>query len=770
MTISPYSPLDSGRGEVRVLDLQPDPDYGSLVKCSMRVARLEDRPVYEALSYTWGCKGAGQSILLDGIVFPVFENLEAALRRLRRPRQARTLWIDALCINQDDIEERGAQVKLMRDVYEIATQVNVWLGEPTAGAEIGLNRLISSNPSTRAVRNRARHIEIETNFLGVKPDHVSELRSSFSPSADLVRTDLEKDEIRELLCRPWWNRVWIIQEAVVARKLKVLCGSWEVEWETLETETKDQDLTERQQLLSTYLDSELLSFSDNTFDEINEMRRKWSRKEAAKSDSSTLYSLLYSLRRLACTDPRDRVFAFLGLIPPTLRDVFSPNYSLPVGEIYSRFCKSVIAKTGTLDILNCTREWRGVSKPTTDSRIYSIYDRARYFDLEANVKSGKGDGLVKAPARLPDGWERCRNGGVVTYFDHNTQTRHNESPLAHVTCQPSTQLDRQRCPPKCKKVWDNLGRADIEFNVQEDVDSTIHADTLALPTWAPNWAAHTAQDPKPFLDWDKDTGCTKTFRATGSSYAQVPPDDGGDTLSLTGFQFDVIEELGQPWNPTSRAPPLTRAGIQELESWEALGSKAHALCPYGGEKGRSEALWRTHLGDYPGDGACPPDARIWVEIWYNREGRMVQRQSEVEPPSGSSSIGWLNEASNAERFVYECWEKRNGRSSWLNKLREMYDAWAVSRKYMPYLQRIWDTCAHRALFVTSRGYIGLAPWNAQLGDSICLLEGGKTPFLLRKAREGDYYHFVGECYVYGIMGGEAMANYSKLDLEIFDIQ
>ncbi|KAI1496814.1 heterokaryon incompatibility protein-domain-containing protein [Biscogniauxia marginata] len=767
MVKSAYQSIDSERGEIRLLDLHPAPDHEALIECSMRVVRLEDQPAYEALSYTWGNKGAGQSIILDGVVFPVFENLEAALRRLRRPRKTRTLWIDAVCINQDDIEERGAQVKLMRDVYEMATQVNIWLGEPTSGAEIGLNRLISSNPSTRASRNREKHHEIEVNFLGTSLGYLSELRSSFSPSADLLRTDLEKDEIRELLCRPWWNRIWIIQEAVVARKLHVLCGSWEVEWEALEAETKDQDLLERQQSLSTFLDSELLSFADNTFDDINSMRLTWAQKEQVNSDT-TLYRLLYDLRRLACTDPRDRVFAFLGLIPPRMRDVFSPDYSRPVGEVFGRFCKAVIAKTGTLDILNCTREWRGIIKPITNYRVYSIYDRARYFDLTATVKSGKGNILIKAPARLPDGWERCRDGGVITYFDHNTQTRHNESPLINTICQLSTQLDRQKCPQGCKKGWDNLGRANIEFNVREDVNPITHDAGFLLPTWTPNWAVRTAQDPKPLLDWAKEAGEPSVFRASGSSYAGPSVDIDGDVLSLAGVKFDTIRELGQPWNPMSEVPPLTRTGILELEGWEALAEPDHPMCPYGGREGRLDALWRTHIGDYPNEGAEPPEARIWIEMWYNREGRVLHREGD-ELYSGSS-IGWRNEASNAERFVYELWEKLNGKAKWINKLREMYDAWAIARKYMPYLQRIYDTCAHRRLFITSRGYIGLAPWNAKPGDTICLLEDGKTPFILRKAHMSDYWHFVGECYVYGIMGGEAMAEYSKLDLEIFDIR
>jgi hypothetical protein len=80
---------------------------------------------------------------------------------------------------------------------------------------------------------------------------------------------------------------------------------------------------------------------------------------------------------------------------------------------------------------------------------------------------------------------------------------------------------------------------------------------------------------------------------------------------------------------------------------------------------------------------------------------------------------------------------------------------SVSKMYGTYVKRIHRVCAHRALFVTRKGYIGLAPWNAKVGDAVFVLEGGKTPFLLRQYAAGGAHAFVGESYLYGIMAGEA---------------
>ncbi|KAI1770775.1 HET-domain-containing protein [Hypoxylon cercidicola] len=728
MRVSPYRPLDSDNGEIRLLELFPAPEYSSPIECALHPVKLSEKPSFEALLYTWGGKGAGQSITLDGVDLPVFENLEAVLRRLRRPTKSCTLWIDAICINQDDLEERASQVKLMRDVYEGAIGVTIWLGEPSRGAELELYG--------------------KTGGLG------TETALWFSPSTDRLRNGLEKDEIRELMCRPWWSRVWIIEEAVVSRKLKILCGSWEIEWDTLDAETKEENISVKQVALIKVMHPELLSFADSTLDDINTMRRK---RVDAKTGNN-IYELLYNLRRLACTDPRDRIFAFLGLLSSEMGMILSPDYKRSIGDIYTRFCRAVILKARTLDILNCTREWRGVTKPVTNSRVYSVYERARHHDTAGKVQA-EGDSEPSGGAvKLPVGWERCIDGGVVTYFDHNTQTRHNESPMAGKVHPWASRLERQTCPKGCQKTRDNLDRPSIKFDLdeKESPPSWSEDEFPGLPSWVPNWAARTSQDPKPFLDWSKKIDDHGPFQASVYSYAEISPDLDSEVLSLTGLEFDTIEEIASPWH---------RWGIPELEQWTTLASQDHPTCPYGGQEGRLEAIWRTHIGDYPGEGAVPASDRVFVELWFDKEGWVSPVEIE---PMDSFDAGGSGDATHASRLLYEAWRKINGKGKFFNKLREMWDVWAVGRQYLPYLERLYNTCAHRALFVTSKGYIGLAPWNAQAGDKICLLSGGKTPFLLRESKNDDH-NFVGECYVYGIMGGEAWAGRSEKSPEKFHI-
>ncbi|KAF2461212.1 heterokaryon incompatibility, partial [Lineolata rhizophorae] len=89
---------------------------------------LRSSPKYEALSYTWGDALDRHSIACEGKTIRVTANLLSALQHLRQPDVTRILWVDAVCINQGNIAERDAQVRMMGDIYRMAARVLVWLG------------------------------------------------------------------------------------------------------------------------------------------------------------------------------------------------------------------------------------------------------------------------------------------------------------------------------------------------------------------------------------------------------------------------------------------------------------------------------------------------------------------------------------------------------------------------------------------------------------------------------------------------------------------
>jgi len=139
-----YRPLDPSRIQIRVLQVHAAPESStSTVHCTIKHVSLLDRPLpqYEAMSYAWGDPSLRCSIILDGFPTDVPASSEQALRQMRMEDNLRTIWIDAICINQRDVEERSQQVAMMADIYRSTVRVLVYLGPPHPAADQALQEL-----------------------------------------------------------------------------------------------------------------------------------------------------------------------------------------------------------------------------------------------------------------------------------------------------------------------------------------------------------------------------------------------------------------------------------------------------------------------------------------------------------------------------------------------------------------------------------------------------------------------------------------------------
>ncbi|PVH72885.1 hypothetical protein DL98DRAFT_432380, partial [Cadophora sp. DSE1049] len=127
-TLFTYPALDHGASQIRIIRLQPRCENESIT-CHLYVSDLEDEDCkYEALSYEWGEATSNQHISLDGKDIGIRENLWWALRHLRAENVERIIWIDALCIDQNNEMEKNHQVSLMGRIYSRASRVVAWLG------------------------------------------------------------------------------------------------------------------------------------------------------------------------------------------------------------------------------------------------------------------------------------------------------------------------------------------------------------------------------------------------------------------------------------------------------------------------------------------------------------------------------------------------------------------------------------------------------------------------------------------------------------------
>lgn len=133
--------LPSGSKCIRVLDIlptsssAPNPD-SEPIKCNLRVISLENQPKFTALSYVWGIYSpVPDFISCNSIQVKVTNNCYLALRYLRKKLGKLTIWLDAVCINQDDQHEKSRQISLMGEIYSLADCVYVWLGEGTTATD-----------------------------------------------------------------------------------------------------------------------------------------------------------------------------------------------------------------------------------------------------------------------------------------------------------------------------------------------------------------------------------------------------------------------------------------------------------------------------------------------------------------------------------------------------------------------------------------------------------------------------------------------------------
>lgn len=220
----PHQKIQRSTVHVSIRLLVLEPGQGSeQVHCRLVQASLFDLPKYEALSYVWGDASQTRNIILGGKNMAVTRNLCSALMHLRYVDQSRLLWVDAICINQMDLDERSSQVQAMKHIYSHCWRAVVWLGEPAE----------DDCRAFEIVRSLNRHLPMMTGEAGSET-RLKAFRESQSATnlSRLASTPL--DQIMNLFSRPWFGRIWVIQEVVKAPKAIAVYGYENVSLESME--------------------------------------------------------------------------------------------------------------------------------------------------------------------------------------------------------------------------------------------------------------------------------------------------------------------------------------------------------------------------------------------------------------------------------------------------------------------------------------------------------------------------------------------------------
>ena len=338
-----YNALN-GHDTIRVLDLHPasNPSVDHL-SCSLRAVRLSDKPEYEALSYCWGDPTFNKKIICNGRELSITTSLNEALLQFRNRSTTRTIWADAICINQQDIDERNQQVRLMRQIYVTAQQVVIWLGEEADHSDLGMALIPKLAEAYKKRKSTADGRSIfELQLSG--SIHTYDL-----PNID----DNAWRGFFAILRRPWFHRGWIIQEACLASSVAVYCGHAVVTFNDLVEAWIAADNLGVPVIYGTS--------APDTFTSI-----VLTRLALSSGKRLGLLSIILIHRLAQTTDPRDKIFAFCGIAAdagPDSLDI-GIDYHLPNVDVQRNVAVAMMTMGKNLDILSTPKDVESLDLPS----------------------------------------------------------------------------------------------------------------------------------------------------------------------------------------------------------------------------------------------------------------------------------------------------------------------------------------------------------------------------------------------------------------------
>lgn len=367
-----YQPLTNAQ-DIRIVQLAPG-SFDDEINCSLHTCSIEfEYPVdptkqikgaktltfftptfhivslttgepiwYTALSYVWGDPSLVKSIRCEGKLFHTTENLYTALKYLRRTKSAVHLWVDQICINQNDLEEKTQQVILMSEIYQRAWSTIVWLGEEADNSSDAHKTLV-------AVKDALQY-----HFAEEAPSTEDFARLNLPPPESQAWHDLGK-----FMSRSWFRRLWIIQEAVLSHNLNLVCGRRCIPWSGMNLFAMC--------MADNYLDSLLaVKESGEGTDSVLGVTRirminTMIDSEASFPKQRTLLSALVEGRNSQATDARDKVYGIMGLTATAIR----PDYTQPLKAVYAAAAHNILDAdpSNFIDLLCCVDH----EQPPTDS-------------------------------------------------------------------------------------------------------------------------------------------------------------------------------------------------------------------------------------------------------------------------------------------------------------------------------------------------------------------------------------------------------------------
>ncbi|CAG9984884.1 unnamed protein product [Clonostachys byssicola] len=331
---------------IRLIDLQPGQKSDAL-SFDLYEANLDHEPSYTALSYEWKAKTGAIPVLCCGRSLLITSNLKAALQKIRSQQKVQTLWVDAVCINQEDVEERTSQVRMMTKIYKEAQEVLMWLGEDSPEVVAAF----ASIPRVLDAWDQLSSAEFFTYSLSSDVQKVLEaldLCKKVFGSIDAGGTYDRKaaSGATDLLSRSYFTRAWIYQELILGgARGKVICGELCASW---------RDFHQYMAMWAVFNGSEQPRGRDIM------MLIARTQEMVTEGGIKDMGSAIQILTHLNCGDPRDKVFAVLGVVDSDWSGQLAPDYSLSVQQVYINAARVMVRTTEGLAF------WQSINYPAAN--------------------------------------------------------------------------------------------------------------------------------------------------------------------------------------------------------------------------------------------------------------------------------------------------------------------------------------------------------------------------------------------------------------------
>ncbi|VUC24040.1 unnamed protein product [Clonostachys rosea] len=723
---TPY-PTDLRAHETRLVALLPG-KWNENIRCELFSVYDAKRPPYQALSYAWGAPGHQASLIhVNGCEFPVTVNLGIALRFLRNSDEPVVLWIDALCINQHNDDERSSQVAKMRDIYEAADQVIIFLGhEP--GYSTGRSprrdpgacvRFIEQDSNEDLIRQFMRKWASSLSTKQISAPDIFCLIAILSKQTSCLELLQEIparqlgaifEALRIMLTSRWWDRIWVVQEAVVADHMVVRYGNASMPWNMLATVAS----LYRQGVISNCPtsvssdDTKVLRLLSRVRD-LDHFRQTW----RAQSQNLDLLALLRQFCNRNSSDSRDKIFALLGLCDQS--QTLNPDYSWDEVTVYVKYLIQIIQQKRSLsplsgdigrknrqDMPSWVPDWSAIFDESDRGRLAlaDLYDACGGVVSTVWMVDKKGPPLRDPHYRQRwKGWDSDKaisqlEEGLVRLIESLESESEPETFLPLSIRNMLGHYERifhnmagggERLEPLCRKL--------IPFcclQGQRQPTSFINHSLLAVP-------------------YDNLNGYVDgSFAARGRFIGTVA--DVFEPLYSCNDKEAVLKETrkwharlyldrrGKGYDPsnlyTAFAETLLSSAKITANGPERLGLQDKA-----------------HLGSW-----------LWRVVW--RAGSVSQTDDQILIPP--------------------------------IRIDDLPDPLVVES----YSAAMRVSLTKRSFFTTKDDRIGLGPISMRESDRIYILPGGKMPFILRRVPCQDKWQgehtlsLVGECYLHGCMDGQ----------------